>query len=294
MRQQPIERRILMKTLFVFSSIGVAVAGIVSAILGLIWIVTAIRRKKTTVKKAFASAIAATLICSVVNGVAYFKGVAPEQNNIPNSDGSYKKIETKAAKDESSATAPPVLDMNTDKETEAVKESETSQEPETSSIGEQVTEGSLSDEKPDYDEMIAQLEENVIDTVRKAAEGKFSHETEADITFEYFTGFVLVKMQYADNLTNELIKKGIWRDIGNTLSAVNFDAKGFDMVVNEELTVPCYAIERIGFNITAPNGDIILKAEYTKEDIQNTDWQNLTVNEIEALADWKDVSPNLK
>lgn len=279
-----------MKTLFILSSIGIATAGIVAMILGLIWIFTAMRRKKTAVKKACASAVAVALFCSVVNGIAYFKGGAPEQHNIPDSDNNGKIIETEATKEDTTMT-PFVFESETDKASEDNKETDnkpkTSIEPESTLISEETPEEPISDEKPDYDKMIAQLEKSVIDTVRNATEGKFNQEKKAQITFAYYTGFVLVKAQYADNLTSKLIKEGIWRDIGDTLSAVIFDAEGFDMVINEDLTVPCYAIERIGFNITAPNGDIILKAEYTKEDIQNTDWGSLTVKEIEALADWK-------
>lgn len=288
-----------MKTLFVLSSIGIAAAGIAAVILGLIWIVAAIRRKKTAVKKACVSAVVVALICSVVNGVAYFKGGAPERRNIPDNDDGEKIVTTEITKGEDTTMTPPAFESETEKKPETSKETEstkkpeitkepeTSKVPETSSTSEQPPEETVSNEKPDYDKMIAELEKSVIDTIRNATEGKFSQENEVHITFAYYTGFVLIKAQYADNLTSKLIKEGIWRDIGDTLSAVTFDAEGFDMVIDEELTVPCYAIERIGFNITNPNGDIVLKAEYTKEDIQNTDWEKLTVKEIEALADWK-------
>lgn len=276
-----------MKALFTLSTVGAFVAVGVAVVSAVLWIIAALRHKKTAAKRACVFAVVVLTVCVVSNGIAYFNNGAPEPSGKP------------------AAAEPTEPDIETQTEgTEPLTESE-SQEPQTTPTpvqkepSEQPEEAQNTVEPtepsaPDYDAMIAKLEAEVNATMKSAVEGNFNQATEAEITFAYYTGFVLVRTQHTGNLTTNLVKEGIWRDIGKTLSAVTFDTQGFEMILEDGSTIPCYGIERVGFNITDPDGTIILKAEYTKEAIQGNDWSSLNADAIETLADWKDVSPAIQ
>jgi hypothetical protein len=146
--------------------------------------------------------------------------------------------------------------------------------------------------EPDYDAMLKELEEGIEASAAAAVKGKFDTTINPTVEFTPYTGFLLIKAQASDNLTASLIRKGIMADIRDTLEALPFDMTGFSMPVGDE-TLQIFAIERIGFNISFPKTDsygkvqsvIILKAEYTREDLQKVDWGNKITVDFEKLAD---------
>ena len=146
--------------------------------------------------------------------------------------------------------------------------------------------------EPDYDAMLKELEEGIEASAAAAVKGKFDTAINPTVDFTPYTGFLLIKAQASDNLTASLIRKGIMADIRDTLEALPLDMTGFSMPVGDE-TLQIFAIERIGFNISFPKADsygkvqsvIILKAEYTREELQKVDWGNKITIDFEKLAD---------
>ena len=144
----------------------------------------------------------------------------------------------------------------------------------------------------DYDAMLGDLEGGIEASAAAAVQGKFDTAVKPTIDFTPYTGFLLIKAQASDNLTASLIREGIMADIRDTLEAIPLDAKGFRIPAGDE-TLQIHAIERIGFNISFPKTDsygrtqnvIILKAEYTREELQKVDWANKVTVDFEKLAD---------
>lgn len=146
--------------------------------------------------------------------------------------------------------------------------------------------------EPDYDAMLEELEGGIEASASAAVKGKFDTSIKPTVDFTPYTGFLLIKAQASDNLTASLIRKGILADIRDTLEAIPLDAIGFSIPAGDE-TLQIYALERIGFNISFPKTDsygrvqsvIILKAEYTREELQKVDWANKVTVDFEELAD---------
>lgn len=146
--------------------------------------------------------------------------------------------------------------------------------------------------EPDYDAMLEDLEGGIEASAEAAVQGKFDTSIKPTVDFTPYTGFLLIKAQASDNLTASLTLKGIMADIRDTLEAIPLEAVGFSIPAGDE-TLQIHAIERIGFNISFPKTDsygrvqsvIILKAEYTKEELQKVDWANKVTVDFEKLAD---------
>lgn len=146
--------------------------------------------------------------------------------------------------------------------------------------------------EPDYDAMLEDLEGGIEASAAAAVQGKFDSAIKPTADFTPYTGFLLIKAQASDNLTASLIRKGIMADIRDTLEAIPLEAVGFSIPAGDE-TLQIHAIERIGFNISFPKTDsygraqsvIILKAEYTREELQKVDWANKVTLDFEKLAD---------
>lgn len=146
--------------------------------------------------------------------------------------------------------------------------------------------------EPDYDAMLEELEGGIEASASAAVKGKFDTSIKPTVDFTPYTGFLLIKAQASDNLTASLIRKGILADIRDTLEAIPLDAICFSIPAGDE-TLQIYALERIGFNISFPKTDsygrvqsvIILKAEYTREELQKVDWANKVTVDFEELAD---------
>lgn len=146
--------------------------------------------------------------------------------------------------------------------------------------------------EPDFDAMLEELGQSITAGAMAAVKGRFDATVKPTMNFSPYTGFLLIKAQASDNISAKLLRKGIMADIGDTLEGIHFDAEGFT-IPDEGKGIPIYGIERVGFNISFPKTDnhgniqseIILKAEYTKEELQKVNWENKWAINFEDLAD---------
>ncbi|MFS0783220.1 hypothetical protein [Bacillus sp. 1P06AnD] len=131
--------------------------------------------------------------------------------------------------------------------------------------------------------------------VKKAIHKAFGKENSFDkkdsilgINYNKETGFILVKVYGSDNLTTNMIRKGMWMDVRDTL----------ELLKDED------DLKMIDFNIVFPmqdqygqeSNDIIMKLSFSKETIDKINFDNLLTDNIPTIADsyWQHPALNKK